>query len=123
MLLVLCSCDDTLPGGTADGRAPVLELTAAQEAAVAALRYPERARRGDPLAMLATTQDLVRSTLDCDDVADHLGIAVPSFPILRDRGFTTVCGSFQGAGLFEYPVPQQRPLPHPPAIRSTTRAA
>ena len=105
MLLVLCSCGGTPPGGTADSRTPVLELTASQEAAVAALKHPQGSRRGNPLAMLATTRDLVGTTLDCDDVADHLDITVPTFPTLQERGFTTVCGSSQGADLFEHPVP------------------
>jgi len=115
MLLVLCSCSDTPLGSPAGSHTPVLELTAAQEAAVTALKHPDRSRRGDPLALLSTTRDLLRTTLDCDDVADHLGIPIPSFPTLQDRGFTTVCGSLQGADLFQHPVPSAASPPPPAA--------
>ncbi|MGI4894842.1 MAG: hypothetical protein ACRYF3_07000 [Janthinobacterium lividum] len=30
---------------------------------------------------------------------------MPTFPTLQERGFTTVCGSSQGAALFEHQVP------------------
>lgn len=115
MLLVLGSCGDTSPSSTADSRAAVLELTASQEAAVAALKHPEGSRRGNPLAMLATTRELVGTILDCGEVADHLDITVPTFPTLQERGFTTVCGSSQGADLFDHPVPSAANPPPPAA--------
>ena len=114
---VLCGCGST-PGGSPSpedgGRSPLV-LTPAQERAVAALTAPEFARRGDPLGLLDSVGDLVGVTLACDEVAEHLGVPVPRFPTLQERGFTPVCGSSEGAALFEHPVPSAADPPAPSA--------
>ncbi len=114
---VLCGCGST-PGSSPppeDGSRPALVLTPAQESAVAALTAPEFSRRGDPLALLDSVADLVGTTLACDEVAEHLDVPVPSFPTLQERGFTPVCGSSEGAAVFEHPVPSAADPPAPSA--------
>jgi hypothetical protein len=114
---VLCGCGSTpgSPPPSEDGSRPALVLTPAQESAVAALTAPESARRGDPLALLDSVGDLVGATLACDEVAEHLDVPVPSFPTLQERGFTSVCGSSEGAAVFEHPVPSAADPPAPSA--------
>ncbi|NAZ76059.1 hypothetical protein GTQ99_11645 [Kineococcus sp. T13] len=116
-LYALCSCGNTPTTGTSpeESEQPALVLTPSQEDAVAALTHPEYARRGNPLGLLSTTQDLVGSALDCDEVAEHLDIHIPSFPTLQERGFTLTCGSSEGAGVFGHPVPSAANPPAPPA--------
>lgn len=99
-----------VPAGSA-GPAPALVLSPAEEAAVAALRTPEFARRGDPLAFVETPHELAGTLLPCDEVAAHLGIAVPTFDGLAGDGWTRVCGSDDGRALFDHPVPS---VAHPP---------
>jgi hypothetical protein len=116
-LYALCSCGSA-PNATSPeerDREPALVLTPSQESAVAALSHPEFARRGNPLGLLSTTQDLVGGTLECDEVAEHLGIPIPTFPMLQERGFTLTCGSSEGTGVFEHPVPSAANPPAPPA--------
>lgn len=111
----LCSCGSA-PNATSpeESSQPALVLTPSQESAVAALTHPEFARRGNPLGLLSTTQDLVGDTLACDEVAEHLGIPIPTFPMLQERGFTLTCGSSEGTDVFEHPVPSAADPPAPP---------
>ncbi|WP_337063126.1 hypothetical protein [Kineococcus sp. G2] len=120
VLHALTSCATSPTSGTSSSPTrhpePALVLTPAQERAVAALRAPSRSRRGNPLAMLETTRDLLGTPpLPCAQVAEHLGIALPTFPFLQQRGFTTACGSWEGADLFEHPVPSASSPPPPSA--------
>jgi hypothetical protein len=116
-LYALCSCGSTPPNATSPegSNQPALVLTPSQESAVAALTHSEYARRGNPLGLLSTTRDLVGGTLACDEVAQHLGISIPTFPTLQERGFTLACGSSGGTGVFEHPVPSAANPPAPPA--------
>ncbi|MBB2903302.1 hypothetical protein FHR75_004144 [Kineococcus radiotolerans] len=124
-LYALCSCGSTPTNATSpDASAqPSLLLTPSQERAVAALVHPEFARRGNPLGLLSTTRDLVGTPLACDEVAEHLDIAIPTFPTLQGRGSTLACGSSEGTGIFEHPVPSAADPPAPPGDPAADPAA
>ncbi|MEW1960170.1 hypothetical protein [Kineococcus sp. NPDC059986] len=102
-----------VPAGSS-GPGPALVLGQAQEAAVAALRPPEFSRRGDPLAFVESPHDLVGTLLPCDEVAAHLGIPLPAFRDLSERGFTRFCGAREGRGVLAHPVPSVA-HPSPPS--------
>ncbi|WP_308469992.1 hypothetical protein [Kineococcus rubinsiae] len=109
-----CGLGPTSTGPTQRDGDPALVLTPAQETAVAALARPTLSPRGDPLALLRSVEDLIGTSLACEDVTDHLGIEMPTFPTLEERGFTASCGSAEGSTLFEHPVPSAA-TPPPPA--------
>jgi hypothetical protein len=97
---------------------PAIDLTPQVRHTLAGLRAPRHGRRGVNRSMTSPLGQWVQP-LDCDRLAAHLGIALPSFPHFVQLGYRTTCASDEGEDLFTHPVTstsQLSPLPSDPGV-------
>lgn len=100
--------------GLVHPQVPAIDLTPQVRSTLTALRPPQRSQRGINMAMREPLRDRMHP-LDLDAVRQHLGIEIPTFPSLQERGYSTICASIEGQDLFAHPVPStSRPGPLPP---------
>lgn len=98
--------------GLVDEPEPSIDLTPATTHALTRLQPTPGGKRGVHLRTVTPLQQWSQA-VDREQLAAHLGIALPVFPVLTARGYRTSYRSREGAQVFEHPVPSASRPPAP----------